>query len=162
MHFEENTIQRYSEVDLLSTQGRIGRKRYFLASVIIPFVIFWSIASIAGALTHLGSLASFVSYAILGLAVSAMSLILVRLTIQRCHDFNKSGWLSIFALIPFTNFIFALIPGNNGLNQYGEAPEPASGFIKVAFYGLVLLILTSAVVVAAQLLNSNINDWFQL
>ena len=120
MQFENPTLQRYSEVDLFSSDGRIGSKRYFLYSVILPFILFWSMASIAGILAHLGSVAMLASYAILGLAILAMLFVLVRLTIQRCHDFNKSGWISVLAVIPFANIIFALIPGTNGLNQYGE------------------------------------------
>ena len=160
MHFEGDNQPRYSEVDIFSTQGRLGRKRYFLYSIVIPFVFFWSFASIAGILTHLGSVASLAAYAFLGFATTAMFFILIRLTIQRCHDFNKSGWLAVFALIPFANLVFAMIPGNNGLNQYGEAPEPANGFIKVAFYALVALLIGVAVAVLVQLFNSNFNDWF--
>lgn len=159
MHFED-TQPRYSEVDIFSTQGRLGRKRYFLYSIVIPFVLFWSFASIAGILTHLGSVASLAAYAFLGFATAAMFFILIRLTIQRCHDFNKSRWFSVFALIPFANLIYAMIPGNNGLNQYGEAPEPANGFIKVAFYALVALLIGFTVAVLVQLFNSNFNDWF--
>lgn len=161
MHFED-TQPRYSEVDIFSTQGRLGRKRYFLYSIVIPFVLFWSFASIAGILSHLGTVAGLAAYAFLGLATTAMFFILIQLTIQRCHDFNKSGWLSVFALIPLANLLFAVIPGNNGLNQYGEAPEPANGFIKVAFYALVALLIGVTVAVLVQLFNSNVNDWFVL
>ncbi len=162
MHFEEDSIQRYSEVDLFSTQGRIGRKRYFLFSIILPFVLFWSFASIAGVLTHLGSVAALIAYLFLGLATIAMFLILVHLTIQRCHDFNKSGWFSLFVVIPFANLIFAIIPGNNGLNQYGEVPEQASGFIKIAFYGLVTLLIASLSIATSHYLKANLSDWFVL
>ena len=162
MQFEEHMLQRYSEVDLFSTRGRIGRKRYFISSVIIPFIIFWSFASIAGLLTHLGSVASLISYAFLGLATIAMFFILVRLTIQRCHDLNKSAWLSVLALIPLANIIFALIPGTNGLNQYGEPPEPASAFIKIAFYGLITLIMSLFAVALLQFFTINVNGWFSL
>lgn len=161
MHFEANRHQRYSEVDIISTQGRIGQKRYFLASVIIPFITFWSFASIAGLISHLGSAASIISYAILALASIAMLFMLVRLTIQRCHDFNVNGWFSLLAIIPLANIIFALIPGTNGLNGYGETPEPDTYIIKIAFFGLLLLLISVVIAVAMQLImNGNVNDWF--
>ena len=156
MQFENNTLQRYSEVDLFSTDGRIGSKRYFIYSVILPFIIFWSLASIAGVLTHMGSVTTLASYAILGLAILAMFFILVRLTIQRCHDFNKSGWLSILAILPFANIVFALIPGTNGLNQYGEVPEPANKVTNVLFYLLLAVLTSLAGILLYQLFNGEL------
>ena len=156
IQFENNTLQRYSEVDLFSTDGRIGSKRYFIYSVILPFIIFWSLASIAGVLTHMGSVATFVSYVILGVAILAMFFILVRLTIQRCHDFNKSGWLSILAILPFANIIFALIPGTNGLNQFGEVPEPANKVTNVLFYLLLAVLTALAGMLLYQLVNGEL------
>ena len=160
MKFENHSLQRYSEVDLFSTHGRIGRKRYFLYSVILPFILFWSLASIAGILVHLGSVATLASYALLGLATIAMFFILVRLTIQRCHDFNKSGWLSILALIPFANIIFALMPATNGLNQYGEVPEPANNVTNILFYSLLVALGALATLLAYLVLNGTIGNWF--
>jgi len=156
MQFENHTLQRYSEVDLLSTDGRIGSKRYFLYSVLLPFILFWSFASIAGVLVHMGSVATLASYAVLGLAIMAMFFILVRLTIQRCHDFNKSGWLAVLALIPFANIVFALIPGTNGLNQYGEVPEPANKLTNILFYLLVTVLLALVTFLVYQLLNGEL------
>ena len=156
MQFENHTLQRYSEVDLFSTDGRIGSKRYFLYSVILPFILFWSLASIAGVLVHVGSVATLASYAILGLAMIAMFFILVRLTIQRCHDFNKSGWISILAIIPFANIVFALIPGTNGLNQYGEVPEPATKLTNVLFYLLLGVLAALVSVLLYQLFNGEL------
>ena len=48
MNFTSNTTQRYSDVDIFSTQGRIGQKRYFVYSIVIPFILFWAITPIAG------------------------------------------------------------------------------------------------------------------
>lgn len=145
MLFQQNTFQRYSEVDLFSTKGRMGRKHYFVYSTVIPFLIFWSIASIAGGLTHLGNSATQVSYLLIGIAIIASFFIIVRFTIQRCHDFNHSGWYSIYALIPFANFVFAMIPGDNGLNQFGETPEPANGLFKIFFYSLAILLIAVSI-----------------
>ena len=160
MQFENHSLQRYSEVDLFSTEGRIGRKRYFLYSVILPFILFWSLASIAGVLVYMGSVATLASYAILGLALIAMLFMLVRLTIQRCHDFNKSGWLSVLAIIPLANIVFALVPGTNGLNQYGEVPEPANKATNVLFYLLLLALSTLVAVIAYQFISGSFLNGF--
>ena len=124
--------QRYSVVDVFSTDGRIGRQAYFVYSIILPFALLLVLGSIAGLISKLGSAASTLSYLLLAVSVIAVLLMVVRLTIQRCHDFNASGWVSAFAMIPFANIIFSLIPGNNGLNSFGELPEPPSLTIKIA------------------------------
>jgi uncharacterized membrane protein YhaH (DUF805 family) len=56
------------------------------------------------------------------------------LTIQRCHDFNASGWLSLLILIPLANLIFIIIPGTDGPNDYGGPTPPNSvGVLIVAW-----------------------------
>ena len=145
MNVNNDIHQRYSEVDLLSTQGRIGRRTYFVFSVLLPFISVSILASIAGIIARFSSasnssLANTLAYILLGLAFVTLISITVRLTIQRCHDFNKSGWAALFALIPFANIIYALIPGNNGLNSYGEPPEPPSSFVKTGVILIALLL----------------------
>lgn len=47
----------------------------------------------------------------------------ISLTIRRCHDFDKTGWLALLCFAPYINFlaylIFGLIPGTKGPNRYG-------------------------------------------
>lgn len=137
--------QRYSEVDLLTVEGRIGRKLYFFYSSVVPFISFWVFSSFAETVAKLGSENKTVAYALLGMAILAVVLMVVHLTIKRCHDFNKSGWMAIFAVIPLANVIFSLIPSDNGLNKYGEPPQPDSTFIKTAviIYTILLVILAA-------------------
>ncbi|MFW5427482.1 MAG: DUF805 domain-containing protein, partial [Methylophagaceae bacterium] len=80
----------------------------------------------------------------------------VRLTIQRCHDFNTNSGLAMLAIIPFANIIFALIPGDNGLNSYGEAPEPASTITKVMTNLLSALLIGLVTYATIQLLGINL------
>ena len=46
--------------------------------------------------------------------------------IQRSHDMNVTGWLSLILLVPFGPFVFVLAPGTRGENQYGKQPPPNS------------------------------------
>ncbi|HIQ06844.1 MAG TPA: DUF805 domain-containing protein [Thiotrichaceae bacterium] len=140
-NIQQTNQQRYSVVDIFSTDGRIGRQAYFVYSSIILLLV---LGSIAGLISKLGSAASALSYTLLAVSVAVL-LMVVRLTIQRCHDFNASGWISAFAIIPFANIVFALIPGNNGLNSFGEAPQPSSLAIKIAtivIAGIMIAVVT--------------------
>lgn len=148
MNYASDSIQRYSDVDVFSTQGRIGGKRYFVYSIILPILIFWAIATVAAIASYLPVVSTTIFYAIIGIAILATMFMLFHLTIQRCHDFNKSGALAILAIIPFANIIFALIPGTNGLNSYGEVPVPATWKFKMTFYALVALLIGTGIFVA--------------
>jgi type IV pilus assembly protein PilA len=64
----------------------------------------------AGILTLVGYLAIFV--------------LMVMLTIQRSHDFDTSGWLSLLMFVPLVNLIFWFIPGSPGENRFGKRPPP--------------------------------------
>lgn len=154
MNFSYNSIQRYSDVDVLSTQGRIGRKRYFVYSLVLPILVFWSIASVAALVSFLPIENTGIFSVIIGIAIFAAIFMQVHLTIQRCHDFNKGRALAVLAVIPLANIIFALIPGTNGLNSYGEVPVPSTWLFKTSFYALILLLIGLAVYAATLLPNS--------
>jgi len=151
--------QRYSEVDLFSTEGRIGQKLYFFYSTVVPFLFFWIFASVAGIISKLGSDVNVISYGLLGMAILTVFFMMVRLSIQRCHDFDKSGWFAVLALIPFANIIFSLIPGDSGLNRYGEPPKPDSSFIKSAVFVLTLLLFAIAIFALLYFLDINVRDF---
>jgi len=154
----QNNQQRYSAVDIFSTEGRIGRQSYFVYSIILPLSLFLVLASIAGFVSKLGSAATLVSYALLAVSLIAVLLLVVHLTIQRCHDFNANRGLALLALIPFANIIFAFIPGNNGLNSYGEAPEPESAFTKVAATLISTVLIALIAYTVVQLFGTSLKE----
>jgi type IV pilus assembly protein PilA len=53
------------------------------------------------------------------------------LTIQRAHDMNVSGWLSLIILIPLAVLVFWLVPGTRGENDYGKPPPPKTAGVIV-------------------------------
>jgi len=133
--------QRYSEVDLLSIDGRIGRLRYFFYSIILPFLVFWVLAAIAGVSSTVGTFGQVFAYILLAAAIGAALILLFQLTIQRCHDFNVSGWLASLILIPFGTVIFCLMPGSKHINRYGEPPEPTTKGVRVGAYILFIILI---------------------
>ena len=151
----QNNQQRYSVVDIFSTEGRIGRQSYFVASIILPVSLLLISASIAGFISKLGSTASLISYTLLAASIIAVLFLIMRLTIQRCHDFNANSELAFFALIPFANIVFSLIPGDNGLNSYGEAPEPESTLTKVSTKVISVLLVAIVAYSILQFFGNN-------
>lgn len=115
--------EQYQEVKVFSTSGRIGRVRYIAYGVGI-YLLFGI----------LGALLSFV-IGNAGMIVAWIAIMVVgfMLTIQRCHDFNTTGWLSLLVLVPLVNLIFWFIPGTDGANDYGgKTPPNGTGVIIAA------------------------------
>jgi len=134
--------QRYNKVDLFSLKGRMGR-RYYLFYSMIPLIFLWAFSQFTG-FTQETSVNSG-SLFVFSLTTAFIFSILVYLTIQRCHDFDKSAWYAIFVVIPFSNLIYASIESTNGLNRYGEIPVPAPLLIATVNYLLVPLLVVSIV-----------------
>jgi type IV pilus assembly protein PilA len=55
-----------------------------------------------------------------------MYTVLVLLSIQRAHDMNSTGWLSLIIFVPLAAFVFWFVPGSRGENDYGKPPPPNS------------------------------------
>jgi uncharacterized membrane protein YhaH (DUF805 family) len=137
--------EEYQSVKTFSASGRIVRARY------IGYTVGWTLLVGAGA-GVLMALTAATGLAPVGVvvAVGAYALLIViqfLLTIQRCHDFNSSGWLCLLLLIPLVNLLFWFIPGTSGPNRFGPPPPPnTTGVIVLA---LILPIIFVIGIVAA-------------
>jgi uncharacterized membrane protein YhaH (DUF805 family) len=137
--------QEYQPVKTFSAAGRIGRARYIGYSIGWALLVGMCAGVIAAATGKaggggLGMLVIFAAYA---------TLIVVQflLTIQRCHDFNTTGWVSLLILIPLVNLLFWFIPGTDGPNRFGAPPPPnTTGTIVLA---LILPIVFTVGILAA-------------
>src|ERR1051326_4205982 len=98
-------------VKVFSTSGRMGRLRYIAYGAVF-YIAIWILVGVLAAM--LGE------NAMIALVVGWIAIMVVgfMLTIQRCHDFNMSGWLSLLLLVPFVNLIFWFIPGSDGTHRY--------------------------------------------
>jgi uncharacterized membrane protein YhaH (DUF805 family) len=119
------------EVKIFSVKGRMGRVRY-----IVNLMGFYLLVSVGAAALQAAGV-SFLSLA-LGAAYLVM---LVMLTIQRCHDCDTTGWLSILIIIPVINFIFWFIPGTNGVNRWGNKTPPNSMLSTILATTLPLIVI---------------------
>lgn len=145
---------------IFSVEGRIGRMRYWVYSILVSFMLqiiigFCSAVIFGLAGSGFDSAAGFDGFGVVGMLLSvvtivaavAVSLIFAK---RRLNDVNQSGWLSLIMLVPIANLVLGLFllfaKGTSGSNSYGPQPVPNSVGIKVAFALSVLCIV--AVVVA--------------
>jgi uncharacterized membrane protein YhaH (DUF805 family) len=125
----------YQSVRVFGAAGRIGRVRYIGYTVGLPLLIV-GLAALVGAVLDRALGAGVTVPLIIG-AYAAVLLAYILLTIQRCHDFDVSGWLSIvFILVPLAVLLLWIIPGTKGPNRYGPPSEPNS---TLAVVGALLL-----------------------
>jgi uncharacterized membrane protein YhaH (DUF805 family) len=111
---------------LTSFEGRIGRKSYWLASIVLgvfiiiaellDMVLGMTLENGAGILTVIASLLTIYP----SVAIYA----------KRWHDRGKSGWWTLILLVPVIGAIWMLVEcgflrGTDGDNQYG--PDPLRG-----------------------------------
>jgi uncharacterized membrane protein YhaH (DUF805 family) len=108
-----------------SSQGRIPRKIYWLAS--LPLIALYIVAELL--MKGQASVGGAVLALIILLVVVAASCMLA---IKRCHDRDKSGWFVLISFIPVIGPLWMLVElgflrGSDGQNRFGPDPLGATG-----------------------------------
>ena len=114
----------FGEINFFSPSGRINRLRYWAHSMLvaIPFYI------LVGISAYLATSVSPLFWGIAAIAYIGLIAFSFIVIIQRLHDLNKSGWLSLLALVPLANIYLAILlvffAGTPGRNDYGLPTPP--------------------------------------
>lgn len=106
--------------------GRLGRASYLYgmlwATLVAPLIVFG-----LSFLLKLVGLPESILITIAWLLFPVWILYIFSFFIRRLHDFNKSGWLALLALIPIVTIIFGLFllfkKGDEAANNYGSPPK---------------------------------------
>lgn len=150
---DHQSREEYSEVKAFSVSGRLGRVRYLTYSMGYSLLFYLVIGILIAGMAAAGVKGD--SPLIIGVAVVAYIAVIVftfMLTIQRAHDFNKSGWWSLLALIPLVNLAFLFVPGTDGENRFGKKTPPNRGtalILVLAFVGLAIIGILAAIAIPA-------------
>ena len=132
----------FGDLKIFTAKGRIGRIRYLMYTMGVSLVGMF-LAAILMLIPVVGPFLAIALY--VGILVVS-----IFLTIQRSHDFNATGWMSLVLLIPLVSLIFYFIPGTKGSNNYGLQPPPNSKAIKITAF-LLLAIFVIGIVAAIAL-----------
>ena len=139
---DQQGTQEYSKPKIFGTSGRIGRLRFLAYSVGVNLIL--SIPQVIAQAFLTTETTSQTELGIIG-GVGIILLIIqivfyFMFAIQRSHDMNTSGWLSLIILIPIIGvLIFLFVPGTKGDNRFGH-PPPSNGV------GVILLALLMPII----------------
>jgi uncharacterized membrane protein YhaH (DUF805 family) len=135
--------EEYGSIKILSVKGRIGRLRYIGYSIGISLFVYLVMGVLVGLVGTTMSEEAMgpLMLLVLVLGIGSMFFINIVLMIQRCHDINMSGWLSLSLLIPLVPLIFWFIPGTEGVNKYGPPPPPNRSALLIIMIILVMVVL---------------------
>ena len=147
--------EAFDSVNIFSTSGRIGRIRYLAFGMGIGLLTL--IAGGIGAALGETLQSETITYAVFGLGYLVAVALQIMLTIQRCHDFNRSGWLSLLYLVPVVGFIFFFMPGTQGPNRFGNQTPPNSTPLLV--FGLLLPVVVALIGILAAIALPAYNEY---
>ena len=108
--------------------GRARRKEYWMFTLFFS-LIFFSVLSLAlAAILLIDEEAGFILFLIVTMLLYFIHLVpAIAVTVRRLHDIGKSGWFYLLAFIPYVGgfilFIFSVMDGDKGANDYGPDPK---------------------------------------
>lgn len=101
--------------------GRIGRGEFFLGVSVTGILI-------AGLAVTVGTVENLFWKIIIALVLFFLLVFYSSIFVRRLHDFGKSGWFALLALIPYVSILFLIFlmykKGDGGNNRFGQKPKP--------------------------------------
>lgn len=100
--------------------GRARRSEYWFW-VLFTFIVDIVVMVVDGAL---GTYPLLYAVAVLALLLPSLAV-----SVRRLHDTGRSGWMLLIAIIPLVGFILLLVwmcQDSQGTNQYGASPKEAA------------------------------------
>ena len=140
------------EIKFFSPSSRINRLRYWAHSMLFIFAMI-GVFLVVGLVASLASITlGIVLAVIVYFAMLVFSFILI---IQRLHDLNKTGWMSLLAIIPLANiYLFILLiffKGTEGRNNYGLQTPPNKAWHWVLALSFPVLFFVIGILAAVAL-----------
>jgi len=133
----------YVDTPWYSPSGRLGRARYFLASIgyYLVFVLAMVLVGVIAGALNLPQQVMPIFMAPAFLAYFVFSLFLA---VKRVHDLDWSAWWLLLLLVPLANLVMALLllfkPGTEGENRFGAPASPAKNALLWIGIGIGLLV----------------------
>lgn len=154
---DQTGIEEYQRIKLLSTEGRMGRVRY-IGYICLFNALTYAAWVLPALLLPEGAKEAAVVLVLFMMMVWLVSFVLqMLLSVQRCHDFNVTGWVALVTLFPLVTLVFFCIPGTQGPNQWGNPPPPNTK-VNIAMALLVPLLAFGGLIVGGIMKGQELID----
>ncbi len=144
--------QAFGEVSFFDPSGRINRLRYWAHGMTMAIAFY---AVIIAGVVLMGQGSMFVGGAILAVGYIAMLVFSFIIVIQRLHDLNKSGWMSLLMLVPLVNiYLMVLViffKGTPGRNNYGLQTPPNKTWHWIMAFSFPVLMVVVGIIAAISI-----------
>lgn len=129
--------------ELFSTQGRIGRLRYFAWGFLLNLIAYIPLMLLGIVAPNL-LVGGGLSIIIVGVFFIALLVVSFFVTRRRLWDLDQSPWFFLLLLVPLVNIFFSLYlflwPGTQGSNKYGLQPAK-NGLTPWLILGIVFVVM---------------------
>ena len=118
--YKKCLLEKYADFS-----GRARRQEYWMFTLfnVIAMIVLSIIAGILDAVFGSDGIFSLI---VVGLYYLAILVPTLAVTVRRLHDTDRAGWWLLLAFIPFGGlviFVFTVLEGTNGNNQFGPSPK---------------------------------------
>ncbi|BET98460.1 DUF805 domain-containing protein [Xenorhabdus taiwanensis] len=114
MNWYLSVLKNYAEFS-----GRARRKEYWVFCL-FNIIVFFALIVLGLTINDIAGFALLIIYIFVTFIPS------IAVTIRRFHDINLSGWWILLTFIPVASivlFVFTLLEGTQGDNEYGADPK---------------------------------------
>ncbi len=154
--------QAFGEIGFFNPASRINRLRYWAHGFLVALA-FYAIIAVAALLSY--SVSPMIGVPIIAAAYIALIVFSFILVIQRLHDLNKSGWMSLLMLVPFANIYLAVLiiffKGTPGRNNYGLQTPPNKTWHWIVGLAMPILFTVGLIGVLAAIGIPAYNDYVE-
>jgi len=143
----------FGEVSFFNPSGRINRLRYWAHGMSMA-LLFYAIMAVGFVFISVLGVA-FIGWTIIVIAYISLLVYSFILVIQRLHDLNKTGWMSLLMLVPFANiYLFVIViffKGTAGRNNYGLQTPPNKTWHWIMAFSFPVLIFVIGILAAVSI-----------
>lgn len=129
--FLEAVVRALRQFSRFSGRASVAEYWWFALFIVLLWAALYFMVSVVSSAGTSGGVGQAVGALLLGMslvvlvAVIALLVPIVAITVRRLHDTGRSGWWALLLPVPLLAvvvYFFCLLPGSIGANRYGDEP----------------------------------------
>jgi uncharacterized membrane protein YhaH (DUF805 family) len=134
--FLEAVVRALRQFSRFSGRASVAEYWWFALFIVLLWAALYFMLSVISSAGSSGGVGQTIGALLLGMslvvlvAVVALLVPIVAITVRRLHDTGRSGWWALLLPVPLLAvvvYFFCLLPGSIGANKYGDEPPVPLG-----------------------------------